>query len=149
MIGRHSVVSFHYVMKDEAGEALDDTHNSKPMVYVHGTDSMLSGLEAALEGRKSGDCFQVTITPEQGFGEINPDLCQVLSKKIFEGMELEVGMVLNSQSDSFEMRTITAIEGDMITLDANHPMAGKTLHFDIEILFVRSATSDEIRYGIK
>lgn len=146
---KHAVVSLHYTLRDDSGAVLDSTRVSgSPMVYLHGTDNMLAGLEAALEGKNAGEVLKITLLPEQGFGVLNPALKQDVPIELFEGMKLEVGTVFGSQSDAHQMRTVTAINGNIVTLDANHPLAGKNLHFDVEILFVRAATSHEIEHGL-
>lgn len=146
-IGKHSVVSIHYTLKDEGGTILDSTRvGGKPLTYVHGTDNLLSGLEAELEGKCAGQRMKVIVSPENGFGVINPELIQTVPVELFDGMELEPGMVFGSQSDNHQMRTVKEISDGMVTLDANHPLAGKTLHFDVEIIFVRAATSGELEY---
>ena len=146
-IRKHSVVSIHYTLKDDLGAILDSTHVSgKPLTYVHGTDNLLSGLETELEGKHAGQRMKVVVSPKNGFGVINPELKQTLPVELFDGMKLEPGMVFDSQSDNHQIRTVTDISNGMVTLDANHPLAGKTLHFDVEIIFVRAATSSELDY---
>ena len=149
VIGHHSVVSVHYVMRDDSGAILDSTRvNGQPLVYIHGTQNMLDGLEAELTGKSAGEKFRVTLPPERGFGLVDPALKQTVPVELFDGMKLEKGMVFGSQSDAHQMRTVTEIHGDTVTLDANHPLAGQTLHFDVEIVFVRSATSAELERGL-
>ena len=149
IVRKHAVVSLHYILRDDSGTILDSTRASgAPTVYLHGTDNMLAGLEAALEGKRAGDLLKIVLLPEQGFGVTNPALMQEVPIELFDGMKLEVGTVFGSQSDAHQMRTVTAIHGNTVTLDANHPLAGKNLHFDVEILFVRAATSQEIEHGL-
>lgn len=148
-IKKHSVVSIHYTLKDDSGAILDSTRLSgKPLTYVQGTDNLLSGLEAELEGKHAGHFMRVVIPPEKGFGVINPALMQIVSVELFDGMNLQPGMVFDSQSDNHQIRTVKEIKNGMVTLDANHPLAGKNLHFDVEIVFVRTATSNEIERGL-
>jgi FKBP-type peptidyl-prolyl cis-trans isomerase SlyD len=149
IVRKHAVVSLHYSLRDDTGVMLDSTRvNGSPMVYLHGTDNMLAGLEAALEGKRAGENLKIILSPEKGFGVVDPALMQQVPVELFDGMKLEIGTVFGSQSDAHQMRTVTAIDGGIVTLDANHPLAGKILHFDVEILFVRAATSHEIEHGL-
>jgi FKBP-type peptidyl-prolyl cis-trans isomerase SlyD len=149
VVRKHAVVSMHYTLKDDSGAILDSTRvGGRPMVYLHGTDNMLAGLEAELEGKSAGQNLKIVLPPENGFGVVDPALMQHVPIELFDGMKLEIGSVFGSQSDAHQMRTVTAIHGNTVTLNANHPLAGKTLYFDVEILFVRAATSHEIEHGL-
>lgn len=90
----------------------------------------------------------VSLAPENAFGLLDPNMIQVVPEALFEGVDLKIGTVLDSQSDSYQIRTVTKIENGEVTLDANHPMAGKTLDITAEVLFIRTATEEEIAEGI-
>lgn len=148
-IGKHSVVTLHIEMRDSAGNMLDSTvQRREPLVYIHGNGTLLPGLEAKLEGREVGDHVMVSLAPEKAFGQLDPTLVQVVPEGLFEGVNLKIGMMLDSQSDSYQIRTVTKIENGEVTLDANHPLAGKTLDITAEVLFIRAATEQEIAEGI-
>lgn len=139
------MVSIHYTLRDRDGKLLDSTRaNGVPLQYLHGSGDMLPGLEEELEGKSVGDKLEIRLPPQRAFGLVDPSLQQTLPIELFEGTELRVGTVLNSGSDNYQIRTVTGIHGDLVTLDANHPMAGKILYFDVEVIAVRRATMEEI-----
>lgn len=150
MIGQNSVVSMHYTLKNDEGDVLDTSEGKAPMAYLHGANNLIPGLEAELTGKSVGSTFSASIPPEQAYGEYNEDFTQVLSRSIFEGVEsVEVGMAFIAQGDNGEQRQVRVsnVDGDEITIDANHPLAGLTLHFDVEVVDVREATEEEINNG--
>lgn len=145
IIKKYTIVSIHYLLRDRDGKLLDSTRvKGLPLQYLHGSGDMLPGLEEELEGKSVGDKLEVRLPAQRAFGLVNPALRQTLPIELFEGTELRVGTVLNSGSDNYQIRTVTEINGNMVTLDANHPMAGKTLYFDVEVISVRRATMEEI-----
>jgi FKBP-type peptidyl-prolyl cis-trans isomerase SlyD len=148
-IANNTTVSIHYALTNDSGEELDSTLGGEPMVYLHGSGNIISGLEKALHNKSVGDKFSVRIEAADAYGEINDDMVQVVSREMFDGIDnLEIGMqfraAVNSGSDII---TVVHIEGDDITVDGNHPMAGQALNFDIEIVAVRLATKEEISHG--
>lgn len=143
-----TAVSIHYTLTNDSGEQLDSSRGEEPLLYLHGAGNIISGLEAALVGKSVGDSFKVTIPPEDAYGELSPDMVQVVSKKMFDGMELEIGMQFHADvSHGSGVITITEINGDDVTVDGNHPLAGETLNFDVEVVDVRPATDDEMAHG--
>lgn len=143
-----TAVSFHYTLTNPSGEQLDSSRGEEPLLYLHGAGNIIAGLEAALAGKSVGDIFNVTIPPEDGYGELAPEMVQVVSKKMFEGMDVEVGMQFHADvSHGSGIITITEIDGDDVTIDGNHPLAGETLIFDVEVVDVRPATDDEMAHG--
>ncbi|AEG01188.1 FKBP-type peptidyl-prolyl cis-trans isomerase [Methylomonas methanica] len=143
-----TAVSFHYTLTNPSGEQLDSSRGEEPLLYLHGAGNIIAGLEAALAGKSTGDSFSVTIPPEDGYGELAPEMVQVVSKKMFEGMDVEVGMQFHADvSHGSGIITITEIDGDDVTIDGNHPLAGETLIFDVEVVDVRPATDDEMAHG--
>lgn len=134
-----SIVSMHYKLKNEAGQIINASTDGEPLVFKHGTRAIISGLEKELTGRKTGDEFSVEIQPEDGYGEVNPCLYAVLKKEAFSGIEnLEPGMQFQTQDENGNSQIIRvmSVEGDEITVDRNHPLAGRTLFFDISIISV-------------
>jgi FKBP-type peptidyl-prolyl cis-trans isomerase SlyD len=144
----NAAVLFHYTLTNPGGEQLDSSRGEEPLSYLHGAGNIISGLEEALTGKSVGDSFTVTIAPEDAYGVISEDMIQVVSKKMFEGMDVEIGMQFHADvNHGSGIITITEIDGDDVTVDGNHPLAGETLIFDVEVVDVRPATADEIAHG--
>ena len=149
-IGDNLVVSMHYKLTDDAGNVLDSSEGSEPMTYLHGSGDIIAGLEKALLGKAEGATLQVRVEPEEGYGEVVPDLIQTIDRAAFKGVDaIEVGMLFEAESPQGEVQHIVVKEvaGDEIVIDANHPLAGVVLDFDIEIISVREATQDEVAHG--
>lgn len=143
-----AAVSIHYTLTNRSGEQLDSSIGGEPLVYLQGAGNIITGLEAALKGKKAGDKFNVTIPPEEAYGVVDNNMTQVVSKKMFEGMDIEIGMQFHADvSYGSGIITITEINGDDITIDGNHPLAGEFLTFDVEVVDVRPATADELAHG--
>jgi len=143
-----AAVSFHYTLTNPSGEQLDSSIGEEPLLYLHGMGNIIPGLEAALAGKSAGDKFNVSIEPAQAYGEIDPEMVQLVSKRMFEDMELEIGMQFHADvSHGSGIITVTEINGDDVTVDGNHPLAGETLIFDVEVIDVRPATADELAHG--
>lgn len=149
MIGKNAVVSINYTLTNDAGEVMDTSEGREPLTYLHGANNLIPGLEKEMEGKSSGQSFKVTIPPSEAYGESNPELVQTLSKDMFKGVDkVEPGMGFTAQGPQGEQHiVVTAVDGDQVTIDANHPMAGKTLHFAVEIVNVRDASEEEIEHG--
>ncbi|MDD2759977.1 MAG: peptidylprolyl isomerase [Methylomonas sp.] len=143
-----TAVSFHYTLSNAGGEQLDSSRGEEPLMYLHGAGNIITGLEAALAGKSAGDKFNVSIPPAEAYGELVPDMVQVVSKKMFEGMDVEVGMQFHADvSYGAGIITVTEIDGDDVTINGNHPLAGETLIFDVEVVDVRPATAEELAHG--
>jgi FKBP-type peptidyl-prolyl cis-trans isomerase SlyD len=150
VIGKNSVVTVNYTLTDDAGKVLDSSDGSQPMVYLHGAGTIIPGLEKALVGKGEGDALKVRIEPAEGYGKINPDGIKIIEKAAFEGVEsVEVGMAFEAQAPDGTTQEIVVkkLEGDKVTIDTNHPLAGVALNFDIKILSVREATEEELDHG--
>lgn len=144
----NTAVSIHYTLTNNDGEQLDSSIGDEPLVYLQGAGNIIPGLEAALAGKNIGDKLNVTIPPEQAYGAIDKNMVQVVSRKMFEGMDIEVGMQFHADvSYGTGIITITEIDGDDVTIDGNHPLAGESLTFDVEVIDVRPATADELSHG--
>jgi FKBP-type peptidyl-prolyl cis-trans isomerase SlyD len=144
-----SVVLFDYTLTDDDKEIIDSSKEGGPLAYLHGEGQIVKGLEKAMEGKKAGDSFSVTVSPEEAYGLPDPEkIATVTADQIEGGEELEEGMQLEASNEEGEQIVIvTKIEGNNVTLDGNHPLAGLRLHFDIAIREVRSATPEEIAHG--
>lgn len=141
-------VSIHYILTDSTGKQLDSSRDEDPMVYLHGSGQIISGLENALLGKNIGDKFKTTIVPVDAYGEKREDMLQIVPMTMFEGMDkVEVGMQFHADaSQGVNVVTVTKIEGDEVTIDGNHPLAGETLTFDVEVMDIRPATEDELNH---
>ncbi len=148
-ICQDSVVLIDYRLTNDADEVLDSSEGHGPLAYLHGHSNIVPGLEQALDGRRVGDTFKVSIEPAMGYGDINPALTQTLPSSMFGGVEqIAVGMQFHAQTDhGVEVVTVTDVNGDEVTIDGNHPMAGKTLHFDVTVREVRAASAEELEHG--
>lgn len=139
IIENGSVVSIHYQLKNEAGEVISASTGEEPLVFKHGTGAIIPGLEKELTGRKAGDAFSAVVPPEEGYGEINPCLYAVLKREAFSGIEeIKPGMQFQTQDENGNSQTIRVmvVENGEVTVDRNHPLAGRTLFFDIRIVSV-------------
>ena len=148
-ISSHKVVIIDYTVTDEQGEVIDTSKDEEPLAYIHGTSNLIPGLEKALEGKSAGDSLNVDVPPEEAYGLRDETSLQVVSREQFEGVDdLQVGMQFEAQDDDdVQLVTIAAIDGGDVTLDANHPLAGITLHFEVSIVDVRDATQEELDHG--
>lgn len=148
-IGAETVVSFHYTLRDNSGKELESSRGGNPATYLHGARNIIPGLEAAMAGRVGGDSFSATIVPEEGYGLRDPGRVQRVPIKhlAFNG-KLKPGAVVQlSTSDG--MRTVTVVKAGRHSadIDTNHPLAGQTLIFDIEVMEVRNASAEELAHG--
>ena len=148
-ITKHKVVTIDYTLSNVMGTVLDSSAGNQPFTFVQGVGSIIPGLETALEGKSSGDTFTVHIPPEEGYGPRNEALTQVVSKDLFiDVKDLQVGMQFEAQTNAGkQLLTITRIEGNDVTIDGNHPLAGETLKFDVTVRDVRDATGEELSHG--
>ena len=148
-ISKNRVVTFEYAVHDEQGQPIDNSRDSGPLSYVHGTGKIVPGLEFALEGKYSGDTFSITLPPGQGYGERDESRFHEFTGEELASLgEFKVGMQLQTEDDSGKrILTVSRIEDGKIILDENHPLAGKTVKFDVHVLAVRDATEEELETG--
>jgi FKBP-type peptidyl-prolyl cis-trans isomerase SlyD len=149
-IAKDTLVSIHYKLTDDEGSLIDSSEGQEPLEYLHGHGQIVPGLERALEGRAVGEAFDVLVTAEEGYGEYDPKkVLQVRRAQLPDDLEPEAGMRLMAESSSGDVVPlwVTAIEGEQVTLDANHPLAGQTLHFAIRVQLVRTPTEHERAHG--
>ncbi len=150
MIKKDSVVSMGYNLKNSEGEDLGSADANQPLTYLQGGGQIVPGLETALEGLAVGDKKEVTISPQEGYGELNPELKLKVERKQFPAdAEIKPGMQFKANTGGEHDHTFTVmeIEEDHVKIDGNHPLAGQTLHFSVEIIAVREATKDELAHG--
>lgn len=148
-----TVVQFHYTLTDADNTQIETNIGSEPLAYLHGHGGMIPALEEALEGKSQGDTLHLTLTPEQAYGERKQGQEQRVPLKHLQGLpkgvrKWQAGMVAIVQTDQ-GMRQVTVVKPGlkMVLVDTNHPLAGKTLTYDIEITDVREATAEEIAHG--
>jgi FKBP-type peptidyl-prolyl cis-trans isomerase SlyD len=148
-IEANTVATFHYSLADENGQAIEGSRGGEPMAALHGAGNVIPGVEAALAGRAAGERFSITVPPERGYGLRQDGLTQRVPKKYFrDPRQLKPGAqtVLGTR-DGQRMVTVLKVGQSVVDVDLNHPMAGRTLVFDIEVVGVRAATAEEIEHG--
>ena len=148
-ITQNTVVSLDYTLTNDAGETLDKSENGQ-FVYLHGSNSISPGLEKALTDKALSEEFKVSIEADDAYGQKDDSKRQVVGRDMFEAdSPIEVGVQFHAQSPEGEMLmiTIAEINGDEITIDGNHPLAGERLHFDIKVTSIREATEEEVSHG--
>ena len=147
-IEKDRVVSFHYTVSEQAQEAMESSEGREPLVILIGHGNIIPGLETAMEGHEAGDKFEVDVAAAQAYGEKREGLSQRIPKKHFGNQRLEPGMQVVLQTN-FGPRAVTIQKVGMsvVDIDLNHPMAGKDLHFAIEIADVREASAEEVEHG--
>jgi FKBP-type peptidyl-prolyl cis-trans isomerase SlyD len=147
-VATDTVVYFHYALRDQTGAERETSRGGEPEVYLHGAGNVLPGLEAAMTGKAPGDTFSATLSPDQAYGPHRPDRIQRVPVKhlVFKG-RLRPGMVaqLNTREGRVPV-TVTRAGRHSAEVDTNHPLAGQSLTFDIEVLDVRAATPEEIAH---
>jgi FKBP-type peptidyl-prolyl cis-trans isomerase SlyD len=148
-IGKDKVVSIDYTLTGAEGNVLDSSQGRGPLAYLHGNNNIIPGLESALQGKAQGDQVTVSIPPEQAYGLQDPKMVQVVPRSAFQGAPtITAGMQFQGQTQAGpRVITVTKVEGDNITIDANHPLAGQTLNFDVKVIDVRDATQEELSHG--
>lgn len=143
------VVIMNYVLKDSSGEVIDSSQNGD-FAYLHGANNIIPGLEKELLGKTSGDSFSVVVPPEEAYGERSDKLIQNVSKEMFKAdSDIEVGMRFNAQASdgSTIIVTVADVDGDTVTIDGNHQLAGESLEFDVTVVEVRDASDEELAHG--
>ncbi|SMF81813.1 FKBP-type peptidyl-prolyl cis-trans isomerase [Pseudobacteriovorax antillogorgiicola] len=142
------VVLMEYKLTDNDGKVIDQS-DKEPLAYLHGSGQIIPGLEKELKGKKVGDALKVTVAPEEGYGEFDPSLLTKVEKEHLAAIpNLQVGMQVQGESpEGVAIFTVTEIGDKEVTLDANHPLAGQTLNFDVKVVEVRAATQEELDHG--
>lgn len=148
-ISENKVVVLHYSVSDSEGTLIDSSYDHSPLAIIQGTGYLIPGLENALEGHQAGDKFEVTVAADQAYGQRYESYVQTVPKEMFDSIDdLAVGTQLRATTDDGEQTVIVIdVTEDDITVDGNHPLAGIDLQFDVEIITVREATTDELDHG--
>ncbi|OIP32058.1 MAG: hypothetical protein AUK47_21275 [Deltaproteobacteria bacterium CG2_30_63_29] len=148
-VTKDHVIFMHYTLTNDAGEELDSSVGAEPLFFLHGAGNIVEGLEEAIDGLTVGSKLQVTVPPEKGYGLKDEDGEQNFPRDMFpEEMPLEEGMFFVLEGPEGQLPVwLVAVEGDEVTLDTNHPLAGVTLNFAVEIVRIRKATAEELVHG--
>lgn len=150
LIAANKAVSIDYTLTNDAGEVIDSSAGGAPLVYLQGAGNIIAGLEKALLGKQVGDELDVSVEPEDAYGEYSAELVATLNRSMFEGVdELEVGMQFHASGPdgSMQIVTIRELEGDDVIVDGNHPLAGQRLNFKVKVVEVRDASEEEVAHG--
>ncbi|HEY7776240.1 MAG TPA: peptidylprolyl isomerase [Kineobactrum sp.] len=148
-ISQETVINFHYTLCNEQGEELESSSGGDPTAYLHGANNIIPGLEAALEGLEPGAHAEVTLAPEEAYGQRKEDRVQKVPVKhlVYQG-KLKAGMTVQlNTSEGRHPVTVTRVGRHSAEIDTNHPLAGQTLVFAIDIIDVRAATAEEVAHG--
>lgn len=150
-ICKGTIVSIDYELKDDGGNLIDKSDENRPLTYLQGYGNIIPGLELELEGKREGDALKVRVEPEQGYGVSRPDMIQIVPLGRFEGVEngVQVGMQFHARTEQGVVITVRVVkvEGDEVTIDGNHELAGVALNFDVNIREIRLATVEELDHG--
>jgi len=148
-ISEQCVASFHYTLTDGNGKVLDSSGGQEPLSYLHGSGNIIPGLEKALLGKTIGDKFNISIPASEAYGLRDDSMVQELPSNMFEGIDkIEEGMEFHAETEhGLQVVTVTKVEGDNVTIDGNHPLAGVDLTFDVEVTAIRAATEEEVEHG--
>ena len=150
VLGEGQVGVFHYTLTDDEGTVIDSSSGGAPMAYLHGHNNIVPGLESQMEGKAAGDKFDAEVAPGDAYGDLRgPGPTPVPKSEFPSDVDLQVGMAFHAQGNDGNPMVlfITDIQGDQVFVDMNHPLAGKTLHFAVEVVEVRAATDDEKTHG--
>ena len=146
-IGSNKVVTIHYRLSNDEGNILDNSEASGPLKYLHGAGNIISGLENALEGKKAGDSLNIRLEPKDAYGNPDPEFVQTVNKSVFQGADIiEEGMMFEAEGSDGAVRRvkIVKVDGEDVTIDANHPLAGIALTFDVNVVEVREPEPGEL-----
>jgi FKBP-type peptidyl-prolyl cis-trans isomerase SlyD len=148
-VDNDKVVSFHFTLTDDQGGVIESTHSQAPMAYLHGRGNLIPGLEQALAGKGPGDTFDITLRPEDAYGEHDSGLVQRINRDEFPP---DAGIAVGSEfqvedEKGLSLVTITEIDEDDVTIDGNHPLAGETISFKVQVVEIREATDEELTHG--
>ena len=149
-IADRSVAAFHYTLTNDGGDVIDSSRErDQPLAYLHGAGNIVPGLEKAMAGREVGDSFKVDVEPQEGYGPRHEEMVQSVPRSAFQGVpEVKPGMQFQANGPQGQV-LVTVIEAgdEEVKVDGNHPLAGQTLHFDVEVTEVREATEEELTHG--
>ena len=149
-IQQEKVVTMHYHLTNAEGEVLDSSRDSEPLTYLHGAGNLIPGLERELTGLAAGMSKTVQVEPSEAYGEYDTGMVETLPRQALDGIDnLQVDMELQAQSQDGQTTIVRVAEinDDTVVVDANHPLAGMTLTFEVEIVEIRDATTEELTHG--
>ena len=149
-ISKHKIVVIDYTLKDDSGQVIDTSEGGEPLAYLHGADNIIQGLENALDGKAIGDSISVSIPPAEAYGEHDETKIQAVPRELFDDAgEVVIGAQYHAANpDGGDITiTVTEVTDEHVIVDANHPLAGANLNFDVTIVEVRDASEEEIAHG--
>ncbi len=147
-VAEKKAVTIKYTLRDEEGAVLDSTDGRDPLTYLHGADNLVPGVEEALQGKSPGDEVTVTVPPEKGYGKREDGNVRNVPVRKLPAGRLQPGATVQLNTNHGPVvAVVKAVKGDYATLDLNHPLAGKTLRFELQVVEVRDATEEEISHG--
>ena len=147
-VGKNKVVSIDYTLTNDGGQVIDTSQGREPLTYLHGAGNLIPGMEGGLEGKAAGDQTKLTIAPADAYGERDEQMVQDVPRSAFGTADVKAGMQFQARTpEGPRVVTIVGVKDDQVTVDANHPLAGQTLHFDVKVVDVRDATAEEISHG--
>jgi len=148
-VGAGKVVLIHYMLRDDQGAVLGSTDGGDPVAYLHGKGNIVPGLEEALAGKAAGDRIDIVVAPEKGYGLRDERLVQMIPRNRFPASAaVAEGQQFHADGPrGARLLTVMRVEKDLVTVDGNHPLAGKSLHFSVQVTGVRKATREEITHG--
>ena len=146
---KNRVVTIEYTLKDGDDQVIDTSEGREPLAYIHGNGMLIPGLESALEGKEPGAEVNVTLAPEDGYGERDDSMVLQIPREQFEGVDqIEPGMQFQAETDEgVQILTVLEAGDNEVTVDGNHPLAGVTLNFDVSVQDVREAEQEELDHG--
>jgi len=150
LISKNAVVTLEYTLKDNDGVVIDKSSGDEAFAFIHGIGGIIPGLESALEGKKVDDALNITIEPEEAYGQRDESMVAEVPADRFEGAgEIQEGMQFQTAAEDGSARVVTVVKiaEEVVTVDANHPLAGITLNFDVKVLDVREASAEELEHG--
>jgi FKBP-type peptidyl-prolyl cis-trans isomerase SlyD len=144
------VVTIDYTLRNTAGQVLDSSKGDEPLSYLHGHQNIVPGLESALTGKKKGDVVKVAVAPEEGYGPRDPAAVRALGRDAFPPeADLRVGVQFVAELEDGEhvAMWVVGVDDEHVHIDMNHPLAGETLHFEVEVVELRQANDNELTHG--
>ena len=149
VIEKDRVVTIDYKLQDSKGAVLDSSEGAEPLVYLHGNQNIIVGLEKHLAGKQAGDMVDCVVPAAEAYGERDASLVFKVTRSEFgPDAQIEIGMQFEAHSEGgTQIVTVAGVEGDEVTIDANHPLAGSELHFTVSVVDVREATPEELQHG--
>jgi len=148
-IAKNTIASIEFTLSTEEGRLIDSSQGKQPLMYLHGSGSIIPGIERALEGKSAGDNVKLLLSPDDAYGQKDPDMVQPILRENFSGVdEIKVGMQFRAQTPAgARIVTVVGVDDANVTINANHPLAGLSLFFEATVLEVREPTEDELSHG--